>query len=177
VRELAGQRFAGYSLDMDVSPARGVSRNVRVMVDAREPDGRPKSLLRPKVRVEAGGPPRDLVARQVGPGRYEASLTVDAGAIISASLVDDTVPATAGLSRRFVPDAAAEYRFRAPDNALLTSLASSTGGKVGPDAEALRRSGTDSRAARRAMWPGLVLFSLVGWAVDLLLRRVRLFER
>ena len=63
------------------------------------------------------------------------------------------------------------------DAALLSSLATSTGGKVGPDAEALRRAGTDSRAARRAMWPGLVLFSLVGWAVDLLLRRVRLFER
>ncbi|HUR21116.1 MAG TPA: VWA domain-containing protein [Vicinamibacterales bacterium] len=177
VRELAGQRFANWSLDLDVSPARGVSRNVRVIVDAREPDGRPKSLLRPKVRVDAGGTPRELVARQIGPGRYEASLTVDAGAVISATLVDDTLPATAGLSRRFVPDSGSEYRFRAPDNALLSSLAASTGGRVGPDAEALRRAGTDSRAARRAMWPGLVLFSLVGWAVDLLLRRVRLFER
>jgi Ca-activated chloride channel homolog len=177
VRELAGQRFAGYSMDMDVSPARGVSRTVKVHVDAREFDGQPKSLLRPRVRVEAGGAPRDLVARQVGPGRYEADLTVDAGATISASLIDAAVAPDAGLSRRFVPDSGAEYRFRAPDNALLSSLAASTGGKVGPDAEALRRSGTDSRAARRAMWPGLVLFSLVGWAVDLLLRRVRLFER
>jgi len=177
VRELAGQRFASWSLDLDVAPARGVSRNVTVRLDAREPDGRPRNLLRPTVRVEAGGPPRDLVARQVAPGRYEARLTTDATAIISASLVDANVQATAGLSRRFVPDVGAEYRFRAPDDVLLSSLAASTGGKVGPDAEALRRSGTDSRAARRAMWPGLVLFALIGWAVDLLLRRVRLFER
>lgn len=101
----------------------------------------------------------------------------DAGAPISASLIDASLPAAAGLSRRFVPDAGAEYRFRAPDNVLLASLASSTGGVVAPAADALRRAGTDSRAARRAMWPGLVLFALVGWAVDLLLRRVRLFER
>ena len=100
-----------------------------------------------------------------------------AGAPISATLVDETLPTTAGLSRRFIPDAGAEYRFRSPDEALLASLASSTGGRVGPDAEALRRAGTDSRAARRAMWPGLVLFALVGWAADLLLRRVRLFEK
>ena len=32
-------------------------------------------------------------------------------------------------------------------------------------------------ALHNAMWPGLVLFALIGWAVDLLLRRVRLFER
>lgn len=177
VRELAGQRFANWTLDLHVSPARGVSRNVTVVVEAREPDGQPKNLLRPSVRVEAGGAPRDLVARQVAPGRYEARLTTDANVPISATLIDATLPASAGLSRRFVPDVGAEYRFRAPDEALLASLASSTGGKVGPDAEALRRAGTDSRAARRAMWPGLVLFALVGWASDLLLRRVRLFER
>lgn len=177
VRELAGQRFAALSLDLAVAPARGVSRNVTVIVDAREADGRPKNLLRPSVRVEAGGNVRDLVARQVAPGRYEARLITDATSEISATIVDATVSARAGLSRRFVPDAGAEYRFRAPDDALLSSLASATGGVVAPDAEGLRRSGTDSRAARRAMWPGLVLFALLAWAVDLFLRRVRLFER
>ena len=177
VRELAGQRFAPFTLDMQVAPARGVSRNVTVIVDAREPDGRPKNLLRPAVRVDTGGTVRDLVARQVAPGRYEARLTTDATNEITATLVDASLPATAGLSRRFVPDAGAEYRFRAPDDALLASLAASTGGVVAPDAAALRRAGTDSRAARRAMWPGLVLFALLAWAGDLLLRRVRIFER
>ncbi len=176
VRELAGQRFPAWSMDLDVAPARGVSRNVTVTVEAREPDGRPRNLLRPTVRVEAGGQPRDLVARQVAPGRYEARLTTDASADVSATLVDASAPTTAGLSRRFVPDAGAEYRFGAPDNTLLTSLASSTGGTVAPDAEKLRSAGSDSRAARRAGWPGLVLFALIGWATDLLLRRVRLFE-
>jgi len=27
------------------------------------------------------------------------------------------------------------------------------------------------------MWPGLVLFALLAWAGDLLLRRVRIFDR
>ena len=78
-----------------------------VIVDAREPDGRPKNLLRPSVRVEAGGNVRDLVARQVAPGRYEARLTTDATNEITARLLDTSLPATAGLSRRFVPDAGA----------------------------------------------------------------------
>jgi uncharacterized membrane protein/uncharacterized protein YegL len=177
VRELAGQRLAPWTLDLEVAPARGVSRNVTVIVDARAADGTPKNLLRPSVRVEAGGNVRDLVARQVAPGRYEATLTTDATSEISATLIGADIPAGTGLSRRFVPDAGAEYRFRAPDDTLLASLASSTGGSVAPTGESLRRSGTDSRAARRAMWPGLVLFALLAWAADLLLRRVRVFER
>jgi hypothetical protein len=113
----------------------------------------------------------------VAPGRYEARLTTDASAAITATLANTNLPAGAGLSRRFVPDAGAEYRFSAPDNGVLTSVATSTGGTVAPDAAGLRSGSTDSRAARRAAWPGLVLFALIGWATDLLLRRVRLFER
>ncbi|NQW03429.1 MAG: VWA domain-containing protein [Acidobacteria bacterium] len=177
VRELAGQRAPAWSLDLAVAPARGVSRNVTVTVEAREADGQPRNLLRPTVRVQAGGDARDLVARQVGPGRYEARLTIDAGAEVSAELLDASLPANVGLSRRFIPDAGAEYRFQVPDQALLTSLASSTRGTIAPDAEGLRRGGSDSRAARRAMWPWLVLLALFGWTGDLVLRRIRLFER
>ena len=177
VRELAGQRFAAWSLDLEVAPARGAVRNVTAIVEAREADGRPKNLLRPTVRVEAGGTTRDLVARQVAPGRYEARLTTDATASISATLVNATLPAGAGLSRRFLPDAGAEYRFGPPDDALLRSIASSTGGSVAPDGDQLRSGDMDSRAARRAAWPGLVLFALIAWATDLLLRRIRLFEK
>lgn len=177
VRELAGQRAAPWALDLEVAPSRGVSRSVVVSVDARQPDGAPRNLLRPTVRVQAGGDARDLVARQVAPGRYEARLTVDAGAEVSATLVDASIADTAGLSRRFIPDAGAEYRFQPPNDVLLASLASSTGGRLAPDADSLRRADTDSRAARRAMWPWLVIFALLGWTADLILRRVRLFER
>jgi hypothetical protein len=82
-----------------------------------------------------------------------------------------TVPAT----RLVIPDTAAEYRFRAPDRDVLRSIASATGGAVGATADAIRRTSA-SQAARRALWPVLVLVALGLWLVDILLRRVRILE-
>lgn len=176
VRELAGQRPVPLALDMEVGPARGTSRAVTLTVEARDEVGKPRNLLRPNVRVRAGELERTLVARQVAPGRYEARLTTDAGAVVEAEVIDASLPAGAGLSRSFVPDQGAEYRFRQPDTSLLASIATSTGGSVTPEPAALERGAGDSRASRIALWPWLVLFAAFAWALDLLLRRVRLFE-
>ena len=46
---------------------------------------------------------------------------------------------------------------------------------MGADATAIRRA-TESQAARRALWPMLVLAALGLWLVDVLFRRVRVFE-
>jgi hypothetical protein len=85
-------------------------------------------------------------------------------------------PDGATETRLILPDPAAEYRFRPPDTAVLGAVAEATGGAISPDAAALRRSGGSSRAARRALWPGLVALSLLLWLLDVLLRRVRVFE-
>lgn len=176
VRELAGQRPVPLALDMEVGPARGTSRAVTLTVEARDDVGKPRNLLRPSVRVRAGELERTLVARQVAPGRYEARLTTDAGATIDAELVDAALPEGSGLSRSFVPDQGAEYRFRQPDTSLLASIATATGGTVTPEPAALERGSGDSRASRVALWPWLVLFAAFAWAGDLLLRRIRIFE-
>lgn len=176
VRELAGQRPLAWSLDMEVGPARGTTRTVTLTVESRDAAGNPRNLLRPGIRVGAGGLDRTLVARQVAPGRYEARLTTDALSTVDATLVDASVVEGAGLSRRFVPDPGAEYRFRQPDMSLLASIASSTNGTTTPEASALERTAGDTRAARIALWPWLVLFAAFMWAGDLLLRRIRIFE-
>ena len=75
-----------------------------------------------------------------------------------------------------LPDTAAEYRFRAPDETLLRSIASATGGTWHPTAATLANTAADSRTARRPLWPWLVALALVLWFVDFLLRRVRIFE-
>lgn len=176
VRELAGQRAPAWALDMEVGAARGGSRSVVLTVEARDNNGAPRNLLRPSLQVRAGAIERTLVARQIAPGRYEARLTTDAGSAIDARLVDTSVAEGAGLSRRFVPDASAEYRFRAADTSLLGALATATGGAIMPEPAALDRGAGDSRASRIALWPWLVLLAAVAWALDLLLRRVRIFE-
>ena len=75
-----------------------------------------------------------------------------------------------------VPDLQAEYRFRPPDEDALKAIADATGGAVSPTPEVLRQTSQSSRAARRALWPGLVIAALALWMVDILLRRVRVFE-
>ena len=67
-------------------------------------------------------------------------------------------------------------RFRAPDEALLRSIAAATGGTWHPTPATLANSAADSRTARRPLWPWLIALALVMWFVDLLLRRVRIFE-
>jgi len=176
VRELAGQRPVPLSLDMEVGPARGSSRAVTLTVEARDEVGKPRNLLRPNVRVRAGDLERTLVARQVAPGRYEARLTTDANVAVQAELVDAAILEGSGLSRSFVPDAGAEYRFGPADTSLLASIAASTGGSVTPEPAALERGAGDSSASRIALWPWLVLFAAFAWAADLFLRRIRIFE-
>lgn len=176
VRELAGQRPVPWALDMEVGAARGTSRSVTLTVEARDEQGKPRNLMRPNIRVKAGDIERTLVARQVAPGRYEARLTTDSTVAVDAELVDATLPDTSALSRSFVPDQGAEYRFQQPDTSLLAAIADSTGGSVMPAPAALERGAGDSRASRIALWPWLVLFAAFAWAGDLLLRRVRIFE-
>ena len=114
-----------------------------------------------------------MPARQVGPGRYEARIVTDAKRTLTVSVAG---PDGQQVSRLIVADPAAEYRFRAPDLDLLGALAQATGGSVAPDGAALRRSAQSARAARRALWPALVGLALAFWLVDVLFRRVRVFE-
>ena len=79
-------------------------------------------------------------------------------------------------SRVVLPDPAAEYRFRPSDDGLLQSIASATGGAWRADAGVAAAVTSDQRVSRRALWPALVAIALGLWFVDLLLRRVRLFE-
>ena len=78
--------------------------------------------------------------------------------------------------RRVVPDLDAEYRFRPPDDTLLGAVASATGGAMSSNVAALEWPDASARSSRHALWPWLVVLALVLWMVDVLLRRVRLFE-
>jgi len=63
-----------------------------------------------------------------------------------------------------------------PDETLLRSIAEATGGAWHPGAANLANTLADSRTARRPLWPPLIALALGLWFVDLLLRRVRIFE-
>jgi hypothetical protein len=144
-----------------------------VSLEARDANGGYRDLLRPSVTVVAGGSSVEVPLRQVAPGRYEASVLADASQTVTVTASDASGTA---ISRVLPVDAAAEYRFRPPDAELLKSLASATGGSWMPAVSALTVAATDRHSERRPLWPALTISALGLWFVDLLLRRVRVFE-
>jgi uncharacterized membrane protein len=174
VRAVARQRPPAVALDVTPGPIHGRTRSIAVVLEAREPTGGYRDLLHPTVEVRQGtGRSTTVPVRQVAPGRYEASLVADASQPV---IVTTTGPESGITSRVIVPDPAAEYRFRPPDEGLLRSMASATGGTWQPTAATLANAAGDHRTERRPAWPPLIAIALGLWFVDLLLRRVRVFE-
>lgn len=167
------QRPRALALDATSGPISGGKRPVTIALEARDPAGAYRNLLRPVVQVSAGETSANVPLRQVAPGRYEGVVLADGsrGVTITASDVGG-----ATVSRVLVADPAAEYRFRPPDEALLRSVASVTGGVWMPDASALAAAPSDRHSERRPLWPWLTGIALALWFVDLLLRRIRVFE-
>jgi hypothetical protein len=172
LRAIARQRPPAGGVEVRTS-ASGSARTIEIAIESRDAHGNYADRLKPSVTLRAGdGTTATRVARQVLPGRYEASVIADAAQPLTITVENaGSVPAT----RLVIPDTAAEYRFRAPDRDVLQSIASATGGAVGATADAIRRTSA-SQAARRALWPVLVLIALGLWLVDILLRRVRILE-
>jgi uncharacterized membrane protein len=177
VRALERRPPSALALDVVAGPIRGTTRTIEIAVEARDAAGHYKNLLAPAVEaVTPKGTPTRIVIRQSAPGRYEATLIADALQPLTIRL-PDADPAGLGVTAwALIPDPAAEYRFRAPDVELLRAMATATGGTWEPGAHALANAAGDSRTERRPLWPALVALALALWFVDLLLRRVRVFE-
>jgi hypothetical protein len=174
VHAIERQRPLPLALDVQPGPIREGARPLTVVVESRDARGQYRDNLRPVISAKADdGTTAQVPARQVGPGRYEARIVADARRTLTVSVAG---PEGEQVSRLVVPDPAAEYRFRAPDLDMLGALAQGTGGSVAPDGAALLRSAQSARAARRALWPWLVGLALALWLVDVLFRRVRVFE-
>lgn len=135
--------------------------------------------LTPRVRVQSGTkPPIEIPARQTAPGHYEARAIVDAAELFAANVLASDGIVESGLTSALVaPDTNEEYRFRAVDESRLRSIASATGGQWQPSAAQIANTAGEHRATRRPMWPTLLWIALGLWLTDLLLRRVRVFER
>jgi Ca-activated chloride channel family protein len=177
-RALERRRPPAAALELVAGPVHGRARSVTISMEARDVTGRSRDLLRPLAEVRAGEKAAKTVAlRQVAPGRYEATVVADAGEPLAVTLQDTGAAGTPGIASRVVlPDTAAEYRFRPADDAALRAIATATGGAWRPGPEALASASGDRRTERRPVWPVFLGLALALWFVDLVLRRVRVFE-
>jgi uncharacterized membrane protein len=173
VRAVQRRESPAVRLEVTPGPARGRARSMEIALEARGADGGYGNLLRPTVQVqEEGGASAAVPLRQVAPGRYQASVMTDAGRTVLVRTEG------AGVTGRLVvPDPSAEYRFGPLNERLLRSIALATGGAWQPTPQALANQAGDRRTERRPLWPGLLIFALGCWFADIVLRRVRVFER
>lgn len=180
VHALQRRRPPAIALSVDPGVVHGATRTIGIALDAHDAAGRPRDFLTPRVRVQSGTKtPVVIAARQTAPGHYEGRAIIDADETFAATVVGDSATGDEGSvsSAYIVPDVNAERRLREPDEPLLRTIASATGGAWRPDAPALAGRPDEHRATRRPLWPALLWTALALWMVDLALRRVRLFER
>lgn len=118
---------------------------------------------------------REIELRQTGPGRYEGvARGLPEGVVVAAARAElngtPLAPAISGVQVR----AGAEDRYLTSDEAGLTRLADRTGGRVldwrspGDAFERFERP----RVVRSALWPTLLVVSLVLFLTDIAMRRL-----
>jgi uncharacterized membrane protein len=159
---------------------------VHAVVDAFNADDRFDNELTSKLTVqgpEPGGASRVVPLRQTAPGRYEASFPLDRyGSFVlraehSRSSADGhSAPVAVSyghVSNPYPP----EYASFEPNVGLLDRAAQATGGSRDPDVGALFDPAGDSVTFHEDLWPRFVGGAILLLILDLLVRRVRLFDR
>ncbi len=181
VREHMRQRRR-QTLDMHADVA---DEEVHVVVDAVGADDEFMNDLTSTLHVE--GPmgaahdarlDEDVPLSQTAPGRYEARFPLEryGSFVLTAEHQRDgrtVAESHAQLSNPYPR----EYMTFEPDVALLERAASLTGGTVDPSVERLFDAAGEHIEHHEELWPRLLFLALFLFVADLLLRRVRLFDR
>jgi hypothetical protein len=163
---------------------------VHAVVDAFTQDDRFDNGLESKLTVEgpigkASTPVerRTLPMRKTAPGRYEASFELDA----YGSFLLRAQHARAGEGGQLVPVAVSyghianpyplEYATLEPDPGKLERIAVATGGTRDPSPSAVFEPAGERIRVEVLLWPRFVGAAIALFVLDLLMRRVRLFDR
>jgi hypothetical protein len=175
-----------YDMRAEIDPATG---HVRAALDAIGVDDRFQNGLEASLTVAgaAGGPPIKMPMPQTAPGRYEADFPLDryGSFLLHASLaksIDDragsaksaTVAESFGHVTNPYPR---EYLALAADVATLDHASSATGGALDPAPASIFDPAGEVIRYHQDLWPRLVGAAIVLMLLDLVVRRVRLFDR
>ena len=159
---------------------------VHAYIDAFGADERFENGLESTLSVIGPSPKtdkRELPMRQTAPGRYETSFTLDAyGSFLLRAQhekrTDDGKKAAVAVSYGHVQNPyPLEYARFEPDRDTLGRLAQTTLGTTEPDAKSAFDPKGESIAYHEDLWPRMVSAAIVLFLLDLLVRRVRLFDR
>ena len=176
-----------YDMRAEIDPATG---HVHAVLDAIGGDDRFQNGLDANLTItgpQPGGETRKVPMPQTAPGRYESDFPLDryGSFLMHASLekpVDDghggLKPATVAESFGHVTNPyPREYLALAPDIPTLTKAATATGGGVDPAPAAVFDPAGEAIRYHQDLWPRFVAAAIAIFLLDLLVRRVRIFDR
>jgi hypothetical protein len=159
---------------------------VRAIVDAFTPDERFDNALESSLTVkgpEPGGERREVPMRQTAPGRYEADFELDGyGSFLLRAQhyrqkADGSSTRIAESFGQVSNPYPLEYAAFEPDAEKLRRASLLAGGALDPAPAALFDPMGEKLVTYEQAWSRLVLAALVVFLLDLLVRRVRLFDR
>jgi Ca-activated chloride channel family protein len=191
VREhMRQKRRQQLDLRAEIDPATG---NVRASLDAIGGDDKFQNGLDGKLTIRGpegssfNGAGHVMDLPQTAPGRYEREFPLDRYGpyLLHASLekaVEDGKGGTRSVSiaegyAHITNPYPREYLAIEPDVASLRRVAEVTGGSMDPEAKKVWDPAGESVTYHEDLWPRFIGAAIVLFVLDLLLRRVRLFDR
>ncbi len=181
-----------YEMRAEIDAATG---RVKASIDAVGLDDRFQNGLDAKLTVtgprdgsgKAEGRPLPVVMRQTAPGHYESDFPLDrfGSFVLHASLERSVEDGKGGQKSVQVAESFGhvtnayprEYLALAPDIATLSMTAETTGGRVDPDVNGVFDPAGDTIRFHEDLWSRFIGAALAVYLIDLLVRRVRLFDR
>ena len=166
------RRDSGDQIDFGVQR---VGSEAVVTVSAVTEEGAYRGDLNPTVEVvEPGGAGVPLSVDQIGPGTFQAKYPLETSPEdpylfrLSAEDLD-------AQSRALFYPYTDEYRLYPPNLPLLSAIAELTGGKLLPDTEEIFQDYGEYASVPTPLWPLLAALALLGYMLDIALRRVPWF--
>jgi len=176
-----------YDMRAEIDPATG---HVKASIDAIGGDDRFQNGLDAKLTVtgpQPGGETRKVPMKQVAPGRYESDFPLERfGAfLLHASLekqVDDGKGGQKGVQvaesfGHVTNPYPREYLALAPDIVTLSRTALVTGGRMDPEVKSIFDPGDEKIRYHQDLWSRFIGAAIAVYLLDLLIRRIRIFDR
>jgi hypothetical protein len=159
-------------------------------VDAVDANDRFQNGLEAKFRVtgpQPNGKAEYRKMRQTAPGRYEVDFPLAGfgSFLLNATLEKYVDDGKGGLKLAPIAESNGqvtnpyprEYLAFAPDKATLEKAALVTGGSMNPEPAAVFNPGSEMVKFYEDQWPKFVFAAIACFFLDLLVRRVRIFDR
>lgn len=176
-----------YDMRAEIDPSNG---HVKASIDAIGGDDRFQNGLDAKLTVtgpQPNGEVRKVAMRQTAPGRYESDFPLErfGSFLLHASLEKPVDDGKGGMKSVQVAESFGhvtnpyprEYLALAPDLVTMSRTARVTGGRMDPEAKQIFDPAGETIRYHQDLWSRFIGAALGLYLLDLLIRRVRIFDR